>query len=177
MSDHQALLFQPSFNFFPSPCRHRQDITRNLFLLLVPVWGNRWSPPAPVFLLSVSLELRILISHFPWDRTDTSVAFFPRTDSLKASTVTHTDLHALSKKIKKQGDYYWNWAIIRIDQPLKTLWISRTCLCCIMLHRLKCPEASTRLSHMMRWSLRKMGKLNDHTSDFECFRTLPTNCV
>lgn len=155
------------------PSRRGQDITKNpsdtSLLMLVPF---RESPLAPISLLSESLELRILISHFPRDHTDTRRRVLPRSDLLKASAATHQFTGAVKKPgdLQELGNHQ--------NQPtFEMLWVSRTCCRCIMLHWLKRPQASAA-TFLAQWSFGKMGQVKRTIPvGLECLRPLPTNCV
>lgn len=136
------------------------------FLPLVP-FREEESLRSPVFLLSESPELQILISHFPWDHTDPGDMFssLRRAQGQESHTTIHRRCQKLSN-LQELGNHQ--------NQPtFEMLWTSWTCCCCIMLHWLKYPQASADkfLAQWSFWEIRKS------KSGFECFRPVPPNCV
>lgn len=102
-SDHQAFS-SLSLTF---RCLQGSDRTSCEIPLTPPssCWFHFWtrqSPLAPVFLLSEGLELRILISHFPWDHTDTGDTF-SLTQTRRGLARPHTNSQALSKAGRLTG--------------------------------------------------------------------------
>lgn len=124
-----------SFSAFKHWTEHHV-IPRWHFSPAVPFLGEE-SLRSPVFRLSESPELRILISHFPRDHTDPC----DTVSSLRLAQGqgSHTTIHRCCQKL----NYLQETGIHQNQPTFEILWTSWTyCYGCIMLHWLKYPKAS-----------------------------------